>query len=388
VISTSQYNKSDKKIANRENVRAGGGVLAIWKSLAPPPTQAARTSTMSGTNRQWIAPSATPWDGKDPVKLNPAEALVKACHQDIYRYRHAPSSLKGEAEFFNAYVRAACPRCRSSLIEGRGLDPNGVKRWRCRSCGRSFSPATGTIFEGRKLPVADWTEFLLEVFSFESINAMTRANRRSQTTFPYWMAKLFAVLEDIQYTTVLSGVVQIDETLYPLAAKDQPLMPDGSKMPGGFSKSKICIGIGCDDKGNSVFKEEGLGKTSGAKTMTAFGSHIVPGSILVHDKENGHNRLVRELDLVSESYDSKKIRKLPDSQNPLGNVNRLCFLLKLFLDSHSGFDRDDLEGYLDLFWVIMNPPSSKMEKAALVLDRAMHNPKSLAYREFYRKKPC
>ncbi len=63
-------------------------------------------------------------------------------------------------------------------------------------------------------------------------------------------------------------------------------------------------------------------------------------------------------------------------------MNRLCFLLKLFLDSHSGFKRDDLDGYFDFFWVIMNPPSTKMEKAAFVLNRALCNPQSLTYREF------
>ena len=53
-----------------------------------------------------------------------------------------------------------CPRCGSPAIEGNGRDANGVRRWRCLSCGRAFNPATGTVFDGRKLPVADWTEFL------------------------------------------------------------------------------------------------------------------------------------------------------------------------------------------------------------------------------------
>jgi transposase-like protein len=341
---------------------------------------------MSGRKRQWVAPSATPWDGRRESELDPAELIVKACHKDIYRYRHAPSSLDGEAEFFNAYAKDACPECGSLLIESKGHDPNGVRRWRCRACGRTFGPATGTIFEGRKLPVADWTEFLLEVLSFESMTGITRANRRSSATVPYWMAKLFAVLEGVQGDTVLAGTVQIDETLYPLVARDQPLMPDGSRMPGGFSKSKICIGVGCDKYGRSVFKREGLGKTSGAKTMAAFGGCIAPGSTLVHDMENGHNRLVRKLGLASVPYNSKEICKLPDKDNPLGDVNRLCYLLKLFLNSHSGFDRGDLDGYLNLFWVMMNPPANKMEKAAFVLDLAMRNPKSLPYREFYAQK--
>ena len=64
-------------------------------------------------------------------------------------------------------------------------------------------------------------------------------------------------------------------------------------------------------------------------------------------------------------------------------MNELCRLLELFLDVHSSFDRDDLDGYLDLFWVIMNDPADKMEKAAMVLDRAMRCPKTLSFRDYY-----
>ena len=41
----------------------------------------------------------------------------------------------------------------------------------------------------------------------------------------------------------------------------------------------------------------------------------------------------------------------------------------------------------DSFWVMMNPPRDKMEKAAFVLDRAMRNPKTLRYRDFYARSP-
>lgn len=121
---------------------------------------------MSGKGkRRRPAPSATPWDGAGDGELSPAERIVRDCHRDIYGYRHAGAGLVGEAAFFNGYDRDACPRCGSPRIQGNGRDANGVRRWRCLSCGRAFNPATGTVFDGRKLPVADWTEFLLEVFS-------------------------------------------------------------------------------------------------------------------------------------------------------------------------------------------------------------------------------
>jgi hypothetical protein len=43
-------------------------------------------------------------------------------------------------------------------------------------------------------------------------------------------------------------------------------------------------------------------------------------------------------------------------------VNQLCRLLKLLLRSHSGFIREDIQGYLDIFVVMTNPPNDKHEK--------------------------
>lgn len=255
---------------------------------------------MSGEEkRRRPAPSATPWDGAGDGELSPAERIVRDCHRDMYRYRHAGAGLVGEADFFNGYDRDACPRCGSPAIEGNGATPTACAGGAaCPAAARSTRHRT--VFDGRKLPVADWTEFLLEVFSYGSLAGAARSGRRSATTPPYWLAKLLAVLEGVQEGAVLAGRVEIDEMMYPLPLADQPRMPDGSKVPGGFSKGKHCIGIGCDGSGAAVFADEGLGKTSGARTLAAFGGHVARGSTLVHDMENGHNRLVRELGLRSE----------------------------------------------------------------------------------------
>lgn len=84
---------------------------------------------------------------------------------------------------------------------------------------------------------------------------------------------------------------------------------------------------------------------------------------LRHDMENGRNRLVRELDLDETRFNSKEISKLPDSQNPLREVNHPCFPVKLLLDSRPGFKRKDMQGYLNVFSAIMDPPAEKMEEA-------------------------
>jgi hypothetical protein len=334
---------------------------------------------MNDDKRPKRAPSATPWDGVSEDRLSPAEALVAASHRSAYAFRH--EAFQADTGFFNGYPKDSCPYCNGKALR-HGFTKAGVQRYRCSVCRRFFTSATGTIFEDRKLPLSAWTDFLVQTFSYASISLMTRENKRSDTTIPYWMAKLFSVLDGIQDDVRLSGKVWLDETYWPVATADAVYTPSG-KLPRGLSKNQMCIGVGVDRHGRSVFFLEGVGKTSAAKTWKAFGGHIVPGSSLVHDLESAHNKLVRELGLTSSRYNARLLKGVPDELNPLDPVNRMCFLLKAFLRSHSGFDRGDMQGYLNLFHVMMNPPDDKLEKAAMVLDRAMRYPKTIRFRDFY-----
>jgi transposase-like protein len=329
-----------------------------------------------------LAPSATPWDIYDESELTPTQLLIKKSHKSAYEFRHEQFAF--DTEFFNSFIRDSCPLCGSENIKMFGHEHSGMQRYRCSNCNKTFTPVTGTIFEARKLPISAWADFLVQTLSFESIAVITGENRRSDTTIPYWIAKTFAVLEGVQDSIMLSGNVQIDETYYPIPGKDK-VLKDGKYLR-GLSRNQICIGVGCDDSGNSYCVREGLGKTSASKTMEAFGSHIMAGSHLIHDMERGHNKLVEELRLDDEVYNSKLLKTLEDRDNPLKEVNHLCYLLKRFLHSHSGFDRGNLDGWLNLFSVAMNPPRNKMKKVEFVLNRAMCSPNTLRFRDFYSKK--
>ena len=357
----------------------------MWKSLAPPSTGAARTSTARGGNNKTKrrAASATPWDGVPESELTPAQAIVAASYRSMYAFRH--ERCAGDVGFFNGYPRSECPFC-GGAVRKNGRKATGLQRYLCVACGRVSTPVTGTIFDGAKLPVAAWVDFLLQAFSFASVSLMTREDRRSGTTVPYWMAKLFAVLEGIQDGVVLAGDVWLDETYVSEVAGKLWHRPDG-KLPRGLSRNQICIGVGVDGHGRSLFLVEGNGQTTTKKTWDAFGGRIARGSRLTHDMETAHNKLIRELGLRSVAHNGRLLAGTPDELNPMDPVNELHFLLKAFLRSHSGFDRGDLQGYLDLFHVIVNEPADRLEKAAMVLDRAMRSPKTVRFRDHYNVNP-
>ena len=165
-------------------------------------------------------------------------------------------------------------------------------------------------------------------------------------TSRYWLQKLFLTLEDVQNTIVLSDCVWLDETYYTVRSQDIVRKDNGDKLS-GLSKNQICIGV-ATDKQYTLFLVEGAGQPTQKRTLEIFRNHIKPGSILIHDEEDARTKLVKELSLESKAYSSKDLKGLADKDNPLNPINRCHDILKKFLNAHSSFDRDNLQGYLNL----------------------------------------
>ena len=161
--------------------------------------------------------------------------------------------------------------------------------------------------------------------------------------------------------------------------KDVEKRSDGKEYR-GISRNQICIGIAYD--GFHVYCcILGHGKPSQKAVYNGFKDHIAPGSALIHDKEKAHKKLIQELGPESIEYDSKQLKGVLDSENPLEPINRRCYELQRLMRRHPGFSRDDLSGYLDLFSYIHNPPLDKYEKVENLIKRIIENPNSLKYRD-------
>ncbi len=67
-------------------------------------------------------------------------------------------------------------------------------------------------------------------------------------------------------------------------------------------------------------------------------------------------------------------------------VNHAHDILKRFLYAHSSFVRSHLQGYLDLFAFVTNPPGDMLEKVERVIKMAFKNPKLLRHRDYYQER--
>lgn len=252
----------------------------------------------------------------------------------------------------------------------------------CKKCKKRFTPTLNTLFENHKISITEWIEFSLDIFNYGSITLTSKVNKNSMNTSIYWLHKVFLLLREYQKDIILKGKVYLDEMFYTVV-KSEIITKDGKQLR-GISKNKYCIGIAYD--GNSIVAfVECLGKTTLTITKETFINHIEKNSILIHDDEKAHADLVKELNLKSESYNSAYLKTLDDKENPLRPINHQCDLLRQFLNAHSGFDRDDLQDYLNLYCFMNSKPRNKLEKVDKLLNLALTTNVTLKYRELFAK---
>ena len=322
----------------------------------------------------------TPWDNcKQKTDL---QAFIASKYRKNYDIRHPKLNTTDESIILNSVKINECKYCSSIKIRKRGKTKNGIQLYYCAECNKRFTATTNTIFENHKISITEWIEFLLDLFNYSSTTLISKVNKNSMNTSIYWLHKVFLVLRHWQDNIILKGTVYIDEMFYSVIKGDVKTK-NGKKLR-GLSHNQYCIGIGYD-KTNIIAIVEGLGKTSTERTNIAFEKHIETNSKLIHDDEKSHRKLVEKLNLVDDSYKSTWLKTKKDEDNPLRPINHQCDLIRQFLNTHSGFDREDLQDYLNLYCFMNSKPNNKLNKVDQFIEMALKSNISLSYRELFDK---
>ncbi len=318
----------------------------------------------------------TPWTGQSDA--TPMQHFIDSCNTANYEKKHPSVKDSLERELLDKYSVSACRHCGSKNIKSYGQTAAGTNRYYCKDCHKTFTAITNTIFDQRKIPISEWLDFLLSLIGYGSFALTSKSNRNAFTTTKYWFSKVFLLLSEWQDSIVLDGTVYLDETFYSVIMSERIYNKDGSK-PRGLSYNKICIGVASNGV-NTIAFVEGKSKPSKKSTWKAFGTHIVPGSLLIHDGENSHSILVERLGLSEEVHATSETKGLKDADNPLSQINKIHHLLKRLLNAHSGFNRDELQGYLNFFCFISRK-ISKFEMVEELMEIAFQKSILLRYRD-------
>lgn len=318
------------------------------------------------------------WSNSD--QKTPSQLLVENTVTEWYEAKHRSSSAP-EVNFINSIQILYCPHCGSKKIVKNGLRKNdGIQKYLCKDCKKSFNPLTNTIFDSRKIPISEWFEYLLHLFEYHSISSSAYDNRNANSTGKYWLIKVFDVLKNIQDEVVLSGRIYIDETYFS-KKKSEETVKDGKRLR-GISSNKIGVATAItEDLKSSVLIVTNTSKPSNKSTIESYRTHIQEGSTIIHDGERSHKILIDTLHLKSEEHPSEETKGLPDKDNPMNPINTYHSLLKRFMKAHNGYNRSNLQDWMNLFWFITNGPKDRYDKVLLFLEMAISSPKRVKYRD-------
>lgn len=127
-----------------------------------------------------------------------------------------------------------CPRCQSTSRYKHGIE-FGAQRFRCKDCNKTYTATTGTPFHRLR----DKPKLLENAACMADGLSLRKTAARMDITVQKafrWRHKFLSFLNQ-QKPSALSGIVEADETFFPVSYKGQrKALPRSPKKRGGKAK--------------------------------------------------------------------------------------------------------------------------------------------------------
>ena len=253
----------------------------------------------------------------------------------------------------------SCIHCKGKHVVKNGKRKDGVQRFLCRDCRRSFIPSSDSITSRTRKPISVWAAYLKCMIEQMTLKQASEECHISMSTAFTWRHKILDTLSELTEKTYLTGVVEADETFFNVSFKgnhkrsrDFSMTRKAHKRGNdvhakGLSSEKVCVPCAVSDSGISYAKPGKLGKISSDCVKNIFDKIIAPHTTLCTDKERAYLDLAgqNELDLIQTDTDCRTILKNGKSYG-IQRINAYHSRLKLFIRGFHGVSTKHLGNYI------------------------------------------
>lgn len=267
-----------------------------------------------------------------------------------------------------------CPCCHSKHIVRNGHRKEDDKqRYLCRECGKSFTADTNTVVTGTRKKIKVWEKYIECMMLGLSVRKTAEMCGIHRNTAFIWRHKILDALRKRNADVVLEGIIEADETFFPVSYKGNHTnsltftMPRPARHRGndhvfieveqddgnvelvmmgnkrGLSLDKVCVPCAVNRKGGAVAVVGKLGKVSYPCVEKALGNRIKEYSTICTDCEKAYKNLSQQhgLNLI-QFTDSKSKKGIYNIQH----INSYHSQLKNFLYHFKGVSTKYLNNYL------------------------------------------
>lgn len=271
-----------------------------------------------------------------------------------------------------------CPHCGCiGHISRNGHRKDGKQRYICKNCSKSFVANTNSIASGTRKSLDVWMSYIECMLSGFSIRKTATLCGIHRNTAFIWRHKILDALQHMDENTRLEGIVEADETFFPVSykgnyKKSSFILPRKAHKRGssthirGLSHEQVCVPCAIDRKGHSVSKIATLGRVKTKDLHMVYDGKIKAESTLCTDKMNSYVRFANRnhINLIQ-----LKTGKSKEGIYNIQHINAYHSKLKKFICIFNGVSTKYLNNYL-VWNNYFNTKGSSIQDRANILLRA------------------
>ena len=199
--------------------------------------------------------------------------------------------------------RPPCPDCGRHRCHRCG-QANGLQRYRCVVCRRSFNALTGTPLAYLRLR-HKWLPFLQQLIESKTVRAAAGEVAVAKSTSFRWRHRFIAAVRREQRAP-LSGIVEADETYHLESQKGSrhlnrpPRKRGGTATRPGISAEFDCILVARDRTRNTYDFVTGRGPVTAQQLATHLLPVLAPDVLLVSDAAKAYEAFARRAGITHE----------------------------------------------------------------------------------------
>jgi transposase-like protein len=247
-----------------------------------------------------------------------------------------------------------CPRCRADHPYRHG-QANGLQRYRCRTCSRTFNALSGTPL-ARLRHKAHWIDYLDGMLDSRSVRRSALDVGVASATSFRWRHRFLGLSKDDRPER-LSGIAEADE-MYVLEShkgsrhlQRAPRKRGGKATRRGISNEQMCILVARDRTGQTLDWVPGKGPVTRAQLHEHLKSRLEPDVLLVTDAHAAYPPFAREAGISHEAINpSAGIRSRGALH--IQNVNAYHSRMRAWLLPFRGIASRYLSHYFGWRWAL------------------------------------
>jgi transposase-like protein len=238
-----------------------------------------------------------------------------------------------------------CIHCHSHELNRWGMTKQGIQRFRCKSCKKTFNALADSSLYHMKKP-EKWIEYTKLMWDGVSLRKSAKILDISLRTSFHWRHQFLKSPAHFQ-PSGLHGVIEADECFLPESYKGKRKINRLSRKRGGGKTNKIPIFIALERSGTVSHKV--LERDTKESIQAALTPLLTSGSVLCTDGNLSYKGIVKNLEIDHKRLIGLDNQRIIDGIYHIQTLNNYIKRWKGWLKRFNGVGTAYIENYLSWF---------------------------------------